>query len=128
MDIETYIEHSIPVEREIADLLFKDAVQPDLSKLRSNRKKSPRKKTTSANNTSNNKQSGSKPERPRREKGNPNRIAKKHNNSTAKHNEKSPKQREAEKLAAMEKRNKQPRKSPRIPLRGRRVQEVPAVG
>ena len=128
MDIETYIEHSIPVEREIADLLFKDAVQPDLSKLRSNRKKSPRKKTTSANNTNNNKQSGSKPERPRREKGNPNRIARKHNNSTTKHNEKSPKQREAEKLAAMEKRNKQPRKSPRIPLRGRRVQEVPAVG
>ena len=38
VDIEEYIEHSIPVERDIGDLLLSDANQPDLSKLRSNRK------------------------------------------------------------------------------------------
>lgn len=38
VDIEKFIEHSIPVERDIAGLLFKDATKPDLSKLRSNRK------------------------------------------------------------------------------------------
>jgi ATP-dependent RNA helicase RhlB len=38
VDIEQFIEHSIPVDRDIADLLFKDATKPDLSKLRSNRK------------------------------------------------------------------------------------------
>ncbi len=40
----------------------------------------------------------------------------------------TPEQREAAKLAAMEKRKSDPKKAPRIPLRGRRGQEVPAVG
>lgn len=151
VDIEEYIEHSIPVEREIADLIFTDAVKPDLSNLRSNRKKDTRRKgaPTSRNKSGGNSSSGkshnradgaqgSNPtgsnsdqenrERPRREKGNPNRMPKQQNNQAAKHNEKSPKQREAEKLAAMEKLSKQPRKSSRIPLRGRSAQEVPAIG
>jgi ATP-dependent RNA helicase RhlB len=38
IDIEEFIEHSIPVEREIGELLFKDPQKPDLSQLRSNRK------------------------------------------------------------------------------------------
>ena len=141
VDIEEYIEHSIPVEREIADLMLTDAITPDLSKLRSNRKKDTRKKSgTSANNNNNRNKNGGKNdkraaaddapnrERPRREKGNPNRMPKKQTDHKAKSNEKSPKQREAEKLAAMEKLSKQPRKSTRIPLRGRSTQEVPAIG
>jgi len=138
VDIEEYIEHSIPVERDIADLMFKDAVKPDLSKLRSNRKKDTRKGKPSTNKNGNNKGgNSSRPqakgaqdnrERPRREKGNPNRMPKKNHDAKNKVNEKSPQQREAEKLAAMEKLSKQPRKSSRIPLRGRRQVEVPAVG
>lgn len=42
VDIEEYIEHSIPVEREIGGLIFEDAAVPDLSQLRSNRKKDSR--------------------------------------------------------------------------------------
>ncbi len=140
VDIEQYIEHSIPVERDISGLMFTDAVKPDLSKLRSNRKKDTRKKT-GASNTSNKR---GKPdakkdkrasnsdtpnhERQRREKGNPNRMPKKPAVANTKHYEKSPKQREAEKLAAMEKLSKEPRNPSRIPLRGRRVLEVPAIG
>ena len=136
VDIEQYIEHSIPVERNIADLMFTDAVKPDLTKLRSNRKKDTRKKGGASSSNSRGKASSkgkpsadgkSNHERSRREKGNPNRMPKKQNNQAAKHNEKSPKQREAEKLAAMEKLSKEPRTS-RLPLRGRRAQEVPAVG
>ena len=140
VDIEQYIDHSIPVERDIAGLMFTDAVKPDLSNLRANRKKDTRKKPSDSRKGPNkgpHKNSG-KPnargggdqnhrERPRREKGNPNRMPKKHQN-THKTNEKSPQQREAEKLAAMEKLSQQPRKSSRIPLRGRRDHEVPAVG
>jgi len=138
VDIEEYIEHSIPVERDISSLLFTDAVKPDLSKLRSNRKKDPRKKASGGNSahgkgSNNPKHARNKPSddsaRPRREKGNPNRMPKKkHGDNHAKHNEKSPQQREAEKLAAMEKLSQQPRKSSRMPLRGRKDQEVPAIG
>jgi len=138
VDIEEYIEHSIPVERDIADLMLTDAVKPDLSKLRSNRKKDTRSKSGAPNNNRNknsgkndkraSNDAGPNKSRPRREKGNPNRMPKKQNNQAANYNGKSPKQREAEKLAAMEKLSKQPRKKSRIPLRGRRAQEVPAVG
>lgn len=144
--IEEYIDHSIPVEREITDLVFTDAVKPDLSQLRSNRKKDTRKKPNSSGarkSTASNSSSGTKPpykkegdaqsssperERTRREKGNPNRMPKQDRTNKNKIVEKSPQEREAEKLAAMEKRSKEPRKSPRIPLRGRREQEVPAIG
>jgi len=123
VDIEEYIEHSIPVTRDFSELLFKDAVKPDLTQLRSNRKKDTRKKKTS-NKKSDKDNSTS---RERREKGNPNRMPKNKNNKSEK-SEKSPQQREAEKLAAMEKLSKEPRKPSRIPLRGRRGHEVPAVG
>ncbi len=138
MDIEQYIEHSIPVEREIADLLMTDAVVPDLSNLRSNRK-----------NNRGDKKVGSKPagkhakkpragdsrdgnkgerERPRREKGNPNRMPKAERKSNNAQPKQTPEQREAAKLAAMEKRKSEPPKQPRIPLRGRRGNEIPAIG
>ena len=63
----------------------------------------------------------------RREKGNPNRIPKKKRQSV---NEpvQSPEEREAAKVAALEKRSSEPKKAPRIPLRGRRGHEVPAIG
>jgi len=125
VDIETYIEHSIPVKRDIHDLLFKDAVKPDLSKLRSNRKNNTRKKKDSDKKQG---PSNKGEARERREKGNPNRMPKQKHNKQSDPHQKSPKQREAEKLAAMEKLSKEPRKPSRIPLRGRRGHEVPAVG
>jgi len=114
MDIEQYIEHSIPVERDIAELMFKDPVVPDLSKLKSNRKKDSRGK------------GGHKKEHSR--KDGPNRMPKKQRHDQTNDTKQSPEQREAAKLAALEKRKSQPKKAPRIPLRGRRGHEVPAVG
>ena len=140
MDIEQYIEHSIPVERDIAELMFKDPVVPDLSKLKSNRKKDSRgkgghKKEHSRKDGKPNNERGGKPargksdnERERREKGNPNRMPKKQRHDQTNDTKQSPEQREAAKLAALEKRKSQPKKAPRIPLRGRRGHEVPAVG
>jgi hypothetical protein len=152
MDIEQFIEHAIPVERDIAELMFKDAVKPDLSKLKSNRKKDPRGKSGPKRDGKQSGGRGAKPTRDskptrgakaghhakpdaeesrgareRREKGNPNRMPKKKRESI---NEpaQSPEEREAAKVAAMEKRNSQPKKAPRIPLRGRRGHEVPAIG
>ncbi len=137
MDIEEFIEHRIPVEREIADLLFKDPVQPDLSKLRSNRKRdsrdkkpNPRDRKDKSGNFKNQKHSDSKTpnERARREKGNPNRMPRKDRHDKKQGTTKTPEQREAEKLAALEKRKSQPSQKRRIPLRGRRDIEVPAIG
>lgn len=129
VDIEEYIEHSIPVERDFSELLFKDATKPDLSQLRSNRKRNDtRKKKPSDKKPSYDKGQTKSEVRERREKGNPNRLQKQKKGKQFENNEKSPKQREAEKLAAMEKLSKEPRKPSRIPLRGRRGQEVPAIG
>ena len=137
VDIEQYIEHSIPVQRDTNDLLMTDAIVPDLSKLRSNRKNvkggkkdnrsgsKPRGKSNSGNKPNSTKASGQDSNRPRREKGNPNRRPKPERSSN---NTQSPEQREAAKLAALEKRKSQPKKQPRIPLRGRRGNEIPAVG
>lgn len=138
MDIEQYIEHSIPVERDIADLMFKDPVVPDLSKLKSNRKKDSRskggpKKDGKPRNERGGKPSRGKPsgdndqDRERREKGNPNRMPKKQREQSTEPKQ-SPEEREAAKLAALEKLKSEPKKAPRIPLRGRRGHEVPAVG
>jgi len=138
VDIEQYIGHSIPVERDITGLLFEDAQKPDLSKLRSNRKKDDRKrdarKGTKGHSAgkSNRKPSEARtdqPSRPRREKGNPNRM-RKENRAAADEvvQKQTPEEREAAKLAAMERRKNEPKKAPRIPLRGRRGQEIPAVG
>lgn len=141
MDIEEYIEHRIPVEREITDLLFADAVKPDLSKLKSNKKRDARGRKGQDNHKGNRKGNIGKPEnkrhgnqddnahqkqeRERREEGNPNRPQRK---KKQRNNEKTPEQREAEKLAALEKRKNAPTKKPRIPLRGHKNIEVPAIG
>jgi len=143
MDIEQYIEHSIPVERDIADLMFKDAVVPDLSKLKSNRKKDARGKggpkkdnkatrgrggnSNRSKDSTNNSNQEKRGDRERREKGNPNRMPKQQRKNSAEPTQ-SPEEREAAKLAAMEKRKSEPKKAPRIPLRGRRGVEVPAIG
>lgn len=136
VDIEEYIEHSIPVEREIGELLFSDAVEPDLTKLRSNRKKDTRKKGSNTGgkadakkgrHTHNDNEAKPSGDRPRREKGNPNRMPKAQRNKHT-NPEQTPEEREAAKLAALEKRKKDPKKKSRIPLRGRRMAEVPAIG
>jgi len=140
MDIEQYIEHSIPVERDIAELMFKDPVVPDLSRLKSNRKKDnrgkggPKKDGKTKGGRGGKSNRDRKPnseegrgDRERREKGNPNRMPKKQREQSNEPKQ-SPEEREAAKLAAMEKRKSEPKKAPRIPLRGRRGQEVPAVG
>ncbi len=138
MDIEQYIEHSIPVERDIAELMFKDPIVPDLSKLKSNRKKDSRSKggpkkdgkqrNERGGKSSRGKASGDNDrERERREKGNPNRMPKKQREQSNEPKQ-TPEEREAAKLAALEKRKSEPKKAPRIPLRGRRGHEVPAVG
>jgi len=139
VDIEEFIEHSIPVERDISKLLFADAVVPDLSKLRSNRKKDSRGKSGGKSSGQGKprrngkgddgpKSRAANPERERREKGNPNRMPKADRRKSSQEPRKSPEEREAAKLAALEKRKNEPKKKPRIPLRGRRGQEIPAIG
>jgi len=130
VDIEEYIEHSIPVEREIGDLILADAIQPDLSQLRSNRKKDTRNKNTKRDPKSTKPQNNKSADkdRERRAKGNPNRIPKEKRKKQNTGSEQTPEQREAAKLAALEKRKSEPAKAPRIPLRGRRGYEIPAVG
>ena len=66
------------------------------------------------------------PARPRREKGNPNRPPKEER--TVQEPTVSPEEREAAKLAALEKLKEQKPKPRRIPLRGRLGVEVPAIG
>lgn len=109
MDIEQYIEHAIPVEKSFGDILFKDPVKPDLSKLRSNRKTSPKdaRKLKPAQQR----------QRPEKSKEKPH----KRNNI----NEVSPEQKDARRADKLEQKVK---KAPRMPLRGRRSHEVPAVG
>lgn len=139
MDIEEFIEHRIPVEREIADLIFKDPVKPDLTKLRSNRKRDSKDrggrdrksghsdKRERGERKGRNDEKQANKERARREQGNPNRMPRKERRKNLEP-KKTPEQREAEKLAALEKRKNQPRTNRRIPLRGRRNTEVPAIG
>ncbi len=140
MDIEEFIEHSLPIQKEYNELLLTDAEKPDLSNLRSNRKKEGRSKRDvkpkgkkdgarfSNDTRGDDKQDGGN--RERREKGNPNRVPKNRRGKRRDDQEQamSPEQREAAKVAAMEKRQQSPVKSTRIPLRGRRPYEVPAVG
>lgn len=133
VDIEEYIEHSIPVNRDIADLLFKDPVTPDLSALRSNRKRDDRKgkggkKDKPEGRNKQRAKGDNSDDRVRREKGNPNRVPKEKRRSREEDAAQSAEQREAAKVAAMEKRQQDQQKSPRIPLRGRRGHEIPAVG
>ena len=116
IDIESFIEKSIPIEKNIEPLLHKEAIKPDLSKLRNQHKKG-------------------KPDR-RADKQEPNRRNNKphHAPKSAKPQKPhidSPQAKDAANLAKLEKDNKQPNnkpRRPRIPLRGRRNLEVPAVG
>lgn len=141
VDIEEYIGHAIPVEREISGLIAQDLEKPDLSKLRSNRKKFSDKKggnfsgkkgdnksKQSLSGRSRDGQKGPKKERTRREKGNPNRLRKEERAARELNSGPSPEEREAAKVVALEKRKNEPSKAPRIPLRGRRGQEIPVVG
>ena len=127
MAIEEYIEHSIPIIKEHNVLLFKDAQRPDLSKLQSKRKKDSRSKHDG--NKKPHAKVGER-ERPRREKGNPNKVPKEKRqaNPDKRPQTSSPEEREAAKVAAMEKRKQQPQKTKRIPLRGRSGYEIPAIG
>lgn len=139
VDIEEYIEHSIPVNRDVAEILFKDANKPDLSQLRSNRKKDSRGKDKrktggrgkNSDGTSGERSKHSAPKgddgRERRQKGNPNRIPRGKLDKPNNEPQQSPEEREAAKLVAMEKLKSQPKKT-RIPLRGRRDIEVPLIG
>jgi len=127
VDIEEYIEHTIPVEREIADLIFSDAIAPDLSKLRSNRKS-----TRDTSGRKKDKRSGAKTDSKRDDRrSNDKPVPTKAKTSKKPHSE-SPQAKDAARLAELEKRAEQhevkPVASPRIPLRGRRGQEIPAVG
>jgi ATP-dependent RNA helicase RhlB len=147
VDIEQFIDHAIPVKRDISDILFKDANKPDLSQLRSNRKKDSRGRDSRKPGGRSGSKSGAgakgkdgKPNgraqsdkksddnRERRQKGNPNRVPKGDRQAQKSEPQQSPEAREAAKLAALEKRKSEPQKTPRIPLRGSRNIEVPAVG
>jgi len=138
VDIEEFIGHAIPVEREISELIAKDLEKPDLSKLRSNRKKFADKKGGKKESRggqkggrgipARNDRKGPAKERSRREKGNPNRLRKEERDVPEVNAGPSPEEREAAKVVALEKRKNEPTKTPRIPLRGRRGQEIPAVG
>jgi len=112
VDIEAFIEHSIPVEREIDDLLLKDAVKPDLSKLRSNRKPAGRNKGRSDTKNSRS--------RPKPTKAKADTPKKPHVNS--------PEALDASKVTESEQRPTESGEGRLIPLRGRRGQEIPAVG
>jgi len=149
VDIEEFIEHSIPVERDIGDLLFKDAVVPDLSKLRSSRKTKGGRETGGARGGSrgtakSGSRTGSKPNpsgdikrgqrsASKRESGA--QLAKTRADKPLRPHSDSPEAKDAAKLAELEKRQQDdsaPKQSarpmPSIPLRGRRGQEIPAVG
>jgi ATP-dependent RNA helicase RhlB len=150
VDIEEYIEHSIPVEREISDLLFKDAIKPDLSNLRSNRK--PKGGRDSR---------GPKGGRPTKAKPHSSRSgdkfekkdqapAKTKADKPIKPHSDSPEAKDAARLAELERRKQDnsqdsstsnqvkpasdtvapanDQASPIVPLRGRRGQEIPAIG
>ncbi len=124
VDIEEYIEHSIPVERETGDLLFPDPVKPDLSKLRSNRKPAGAKGKPRSDGRERGKKpgGGNKP---------PERGARKSDESARKPRTPEPvtmDDKEAARMAELEKQAGQQSTARRTPLRGRRGMEIPLVG
>lgn len=143
VDIEEFIEHSIPVEREIGDLIAKDLNKPDLSKLRSNRKSGGRgagAKTGSSRSPGgrNAASKGSKREDSKRPAKNANRQRSDTIARASSSSEQSAPQsaapskpedvQEAARLEELEKQAGQQSTARRTPLRGRRGQEVPLVG
>ncbi len=135
VDIEEFIGHSIPVERDTSDLLDHEWIKPDLSALRSNRSKDKGrggkergdKPVRSSSARPKSSDSVAEPARPRREKGNPNRPPKEERIAEPTPDA-SPEEREAAKVVALEKRQDESPTARRIPLRGRQGVEVPAVG
>jgi ATP-dependent RNA helicase RhlB len=141
VDIEEFIEHSIPVEREISGLLFENAIEPDLSKLRSNRNaKGKRKPQGKKSHDSaqgkfaggSRKKDGSKENKggSRKDVNTPPKIKADMPKAVDKD---SPEARDAARLAELEERVDRKDQEgaaplPRIPLRGRRGNEIPAVG
>ncbi len=138
VDIEEFIEHSIPVEREIGDLLFTDAKKPDLSKIRSNRKKTgkpdrgDRRRRGDNGDKKSKQQSGEKQRhsRPLRDRHHDDRkTAKIQVDSDPAAKLEDTDAEEAAKLDKIEEiQAAEPRTKPRTPLRGRRGQQIPAVG
>ncbi|MEO0367506.1 MAG: DEAD/DEAH box helicase [Pseudomonadota bacterium] len=128
VDIEAYIEHAIPVEKEMQHLIGEDFIVPDLSQLKSNRQKGRKEQRSNTRQTGAKNKVSDKEQKPRerREKGNPNRPPR--NKKESRDQDISPEQREAAKVAAMEKRQAEPKAARRIPLRGRLGQEIPAIG
>jgi len=120
LDIESYIEHSIPIEKDIDALLLKDAIKPNLSKLRNQHKKGPPERK---NDKKFDKKTGKREPNNSRRNNKPGKPHKPHMDS--------PEAKDAANLAKLEKQTEhtnKPRKKSRIPLRGRRNLEIPAVG
>lgn len=121
VDIEEYIEHSIPVEREIADIVFANAVVPDLSQLRSNRKSNAKGGSARSNGK------GRADQRRERDANN-DESRRSQNRKSRGPREKVMDEKEAARMAELEKQAGQQSTARRTPLRGRRGIEVPAVG
>lgn len=146
VDIEAFIGHSIPVEREISDLLFKDANKPDLSKLKSNRRDSRKGSGKPGGGRKDARRDGKKDSRgPKRDskpipiKPSADELAAAEIRAVKARNEKKEKADtapvesaealDAAKLAKLEElQSTEPRTKPRTPLRGRRGQEIPSIG
>lgn len=149
MAIEEFIEHSIPVEREISNLVFDNPNKPDLSKLRSNRKSSSvrggkrdgRKDSASKGGRGGRdtkpKESRSQPVKEDRQEKRAERFdqdknghghAKDQQEAQANTTSSGVEDKEAARLAELEKQAGQQSTARRTPLRGRRGSEVPAVG
>lgn len=137
VDIEEFIEHSIPVERDIGELMLKDANVPDLSELRSNRKpKTAREqrqgggrasRTSASREADKNKPRDNKTTKKAKDYGERKQIKTTARKSEKPHSE-SPEALDAARSAEMEKRQSQPEPPSPRPLRGRRGNEIPAIG
>lgn len=140
VDIEEFIEHSIPVEREISGLLFDNPRKPDLSSLRTNRKggksktrndKGPGKGARSESrkgesSSGKSRMDESRPERSRRSSSD--RPGKHHEHRKGSAPVAIEKDAEVARLEELEKQAGEQSTARRTPLRGRRGMEIPAVG
>ena len=123
IDIEEYIEHSIPVERDISDIVLNDPIKPNLSKLENkksrDKKTRERKKSAPTVRETVKKDSTKKGTSPK-------------NNKTSKPHSDSPEAKDATKLAQLEKRRMEDpnlnKIKPRTPMRAHRGREIPAIG
>ena len=119
VDIEEYIEHSIPVERDISSIVLNDIKKPDFSQL--NNKKSRNKKSRDNNKKATPNSKGS------------HKTSKNKKTTKAAPHSDSPQAKDAAKLAELEKRQSNNSNTAntvinKITHRGYRGQEVPAIG